>query len=296
MRLKQGPEAGLRQQLNSQLLQKLNLRGHLNAEVSIVNSAQVHAGGSGNRTDPQGARATGCEFPFACESRSMISIPGPRADLKVSATMRRVILVRHGESELNARQRQESAFCGQLETPLTDHGRRQALEIGKQLAAPGRYNIEYAVSSALGRAKETLELILSRLRTPPAILPAMAAFNERSLGVFEGRTESDVFSEYPHYRDDPSLNRFRADYKQKAPGGESLAEVTVRASRGFTECLQQSSGTLLIVSHCQTIRCLLAEKLRIEMQEALKIPIPHAMAILLIQSPDHEWRRELWGQ
>lgn len=210
--------------------------------------------------------------------------------------MRRVILVRHGESELNARQRQQTVFCGQLDTPLTDRGRRQAVELGNRLAEETRNTIDFAVSSTLSRAQETLELILSRLRTQPTRLPAMSAFNERSLGIFEGRTEADVFSEYPEYRDDPSFNRFRADYQQKAPGGESLAEVTVRASRGLTDCLQQTSGTLLIVAHCQTIRSLLAEKLRIEKQSALKIPIPHAVPILLIQFPDHEWRQESWRQ
>ena len=136
--------------------------------------------------------------------------------------MRRVILVRHGESELNARQRRESVFCGQLETPLTDCGRRQAVEVGTRLARETRYTMECAVISTLRWAQETLELILSRLHTQPARLPAMLDFNERSLGIFEGRTESDVLSEYPEYRDDPSLNRFRADFHQKAPGGESL--------------------------------------------------------------------------
>jgi len=120
----------------------------------------------------------------------------------------------------------------------------------------------------------------------------MSAFNERSLGIFEGRTEADVFSEYPAYRDDPSFNRFRADLHQKAPGGESLAEVTARASQGLMECLNQSSGTLLIVAHCQTIRCLLAEKLNVAMPEALQMKVPHAVPIVLIQAPENAWRHE----
>jgi len=152
------------------------------------------------------------------------------------------------------------------------------------------------VSSTLSRAQETLDLILTRLHAPPARLPAMSAFNERSLGIFEGRAEEDVFSKSPQYRDDPAFNRFRADLHQKAPGGESLTDVTERASRGLQECLNQSSGTLLIVSHCQTIRCLLAERLRIEMQETLKIPIPYAVPIVLVQSFEHAWWQESWQQ
>lgn len=205
--------------------------------------------------------------------------------------MRRVILVRHGESELNARQQRENMFCGQLETPLTEFGRRQAREAGRRLADDRQYAIACAVSSTLNRACETLDLILSQFSTLPLRLPADAAFNERSLGVFEGRTEADVFAEYPEYRDHPELNRFRADYHQKAPKGESLAEVTLRASQGLRNCLNRTQGTLMIVAHCQTIRCLLAEKLGIVPDEITRIPVPHATPIVLTQVTEQEWRR-----
>ena len=62
------------------------------------------------------------------------------------------------------------------------------------------------------------------------------------------------------------------------------------------ECLNQSSRTLLIVAHGQTIRCLLADKLNIDMHEALQIKVPHAVPIVLMQSKELEWRPEPWRQ
>jgi len=103
-----------------------------------------------------------------------------------------------------------------------------ALEVGKQLAVSRELHIRYAVSSVLIRAAETLEIIAAELPAPLTILPAMAGFNVRSLGEFEGRTEADVYHEFSQYRDNPEFNRFRNDFHQRAPGGENLTGVSER--------------------------------------------------------------------
>ncbi len=75
-----------------------------------------------------------------------------------------LILLRHGESEINVRNRSGRLFCGQTDTPLTDLGRRQAVEAGRLLAARGDLTIRYAISSALQRARETMALVLVNCR------------------------------------------------------------------------------------------------------------------------------------
>ncbi|MCY2986417.1 MAG: phosphoglycerate mutase family protein, partial [Planctomycetota bacterium] len=40
--------------------------------------------------------------------------------------MSHLVFVRHGESVLNVVNRQTRVFCGQIDTPLTEHGREQA--------------------------------------------------------------------------------------------------------------------------------------------------------------------------
>ena len=59
--------------------------------------------------------------------------------------MRRIILVRHGESQINAVWKEKAIFCGQLDTPLTEKGRLQALDVGRLLADASQFRISHAV-------------------------------------------------------------------------------------------------------------------------------------------------------
>lgn len=210
----------------------------------------------------------------------------------------RLILVRHGESEFNALHRDGGAlFCGQFETPLTELGRQQARRTGRTLAARTDLAVRRAVSSALGRARETLDLLL--LDLPPAVerLAPDPALNERSLGLFEGRSEADVFARHPEYRDDPILARFRADMVQKAPGGENLTEVANRAWSRIARLLAElppGSGDLLVVSHAMTIRCVVGRACRIDSADWPALRVSNAAPFLLAPDPTlpDRWRPE----
>lgn len=193
-----------------------------------------------------------------------------------------VVLVRHGESELNASNRRgEKYFCGQFETPLTDRGKQQARDVGKQLALSRDVRIQFAVSSALRRAVETLQIITSELPPPLTILPPLAGFNERSLGEFEGRTEAEVYREFPQYRDNPNFNRFRSDFHQRAPGGENLSEVSERVWATWQAVQKQISGDILIVAHSKSIQTWLGMAQNLTTQETLKIKVPNASPIIV---------------
>ena len=201
--------------------------------------------------------------------------------------MRRVILVRHGESEINAAWKAKAIFCGQIDTPLTEKGRRQALDVGRLLADTSQFRISHAVSSTLVRAVDTLQLIRQQLTTAPELLPAMPAFNERSLGLFEGRAKEEVYREFPEYESDPDYCNFRDHYQQKAPGGENLSEVTLRAWPALESVLDLAEPDVLIVAHCQVIRCLIARAVSLDANGISSLKIPHAVPILLTQTGTH---------
>src|SRR5687768_11904528 len=122
--------------------------------------------------------------------------------------MRHLVLVRHGESELNVVNLEKRVFCGQFETPLTDRGREQAREAGDRIAGLKYLKPRTAISSPLERAKETLQLILGRLPSDVQLLPPSTGLMERSHGLFEGRSEEEAFLEHPAYRDDPNFSGF----------------------------------------------------------------------------------------
>lgn len=195
--------------------------------------------------------------------------------------MTHLILLRHGESQLNVMNRQRRVFCGQFETPLTDFGREQARSAGRQLAARDRLRIAWGVSSCHERSCETLTLAAQQLPYAVELLPPAMALNERSLGRFEGLGEEEVFRDYPQYRDDAAFNRFQNHFVQRALEGENLAEVTLRAWPAVESLLAEREGDLLIVSHYNTIRCILGRALALSEEAVLNLRVPNAVPIVL---------------
>lgn len=201
-------------------------------------------------------------------------------------SIRKVILVRHGESELNARNRTgDKYFCGQINSPLTEIGRQQAREVGRQLAANSELRIGSAVSSTLSRAIETLHIIISELQGSPRVLDPQPGFNERSLGVFEGRKGADVYREFPLYREHADFRRFRNDFNQCAPGGENLSDVTQRVWKAWDYVCNQASGSILIVAHSKSIQTWLGKAQGLSQVETLLLKVHNATPIIVDWPP-----------
>ena len=198
--------------------------------------------------------------------------------------------MRHGESEINAVWKEKAIFCGQIDTPLTQKGRQQARDVGRVLSDTSQFRISHAVSSTLVRAVDTLDLIQQQFTAPPTKLPAVSAFNERSLGLFEGRSKDDVYKDFPEYENEPAYCNFRDDYHQKAPGGENLSEVTARAWPAMDSLLKSAESDVLIVAHCQVIRCLIAHAIKLVPREVAHLKIPHAVPLVLTPVSINEWQ------
>jgi len=164
---------------------------------------------------------------------------------------------------------------------LTERGREQARTAGRMLAIRSEFRIQAAVSSALSRCRETLDLILPELPYPVQRLADSPDLNERSLGEFEGRRDEDVYAELPEYRDDPALNQFDNHPTQKSPGGESLNDVARRTWVVVARLDETYSGDVLIVSHFTTIRCLLGQALDLPTEVIQRMTIPNATPIVI---------------
>lgn len=192
-----------------------------------------------------------------------------------------LVLVRHGESEVNPINLERRFLCGQFDTPLTERGREQAVQAGKRLASLSDLRIDAAISSTLHRARETLALIQPALPVDCWYFPPSSELNERCLGEFEGHWESDIFDRFPVYRDDPKFNRFANDFVQKAPGGESLRDVTDRMTRQILQLWDDIEGDWLAVTHGCAIRCVLGRLLHWSDERVIDTWIPNAVPILV---------------
>lgn len=94
--------------------------------------------------------------------------------------MKKLYYIRHGLTELNVQGR----FAGQIETPLTDEGRRQAKAAGELAKTHG---IDLIVASPLSRALETAQIIATEIGYPTEKIVTNKLLLERDFGELEGK-------------------------------------------------------------------------------------------------------------
>lgn len=149
-------------------------------------------------------------------------------------------LVRHGETLWN----REGRMQGRLDSPLTRHGKDQARRMGQTLAGlvddPGHFAL---VSSPLGRAYHTMELIAGELGVPASQCRMDRRLKEMSWGQWDGLTLSEVERYFPEELADRAANPWR----YSPPGGESYAMVAARIRPFLDEAVDH--GRMIIVAH-----------------------------------------------
>lgn len=94
--------------------------------------------------------------------------------------MKKIYFVRHGLSEMNV----QGLRAGSIETPLTDEGRAVAKQAGM---AAHLLNIDTIVSSSMGRALETAEIIAREINYPIEQIRKSDLLVERHFGILEGK-------------------------------------------------------------------------------------------------------------
>lgn len=167
----------------------------------------------------------------------------------------RILLARHGETPWNA----EGRYQGQRDIALSPVGEEQARALGERLRD---VPIDRAVASPLARARRTAELALG---ARAGLLGLDAGLAEIAHGEWEGLLASEIGE-----RDPERLRAWRAAPETvQMPGGESLAEVMVRAWPAFERACAGlgAEQTLLLVAHDAVNRLILCR--------VLGLPIAH---------------------
>ncbi|WP_067827647.1 histidine phosphatase family protein [Nocardia inohanensis] len=163
------------------------------------------------------------------------------------AGVRRLILLRHGQTEWNASDRMQ----GQIDTELSEIGRRQAKDCAPDMACNDLIHI---VSSDLKRAHDTALAVADHAALPVHTDPRL---RETDLGQWEGMDHHEVDRLYPGAR-----KAWRLDPTWTPPGGESKLEVGARAlpvvQELFAEREDWPGRTILLVAHGGLIAALTA--------------------------------------
>jgi len=105
-----------------------------------------------------------------------------------------MFLALHGQTEWN----RDGRVQGQLDSPLTEHGRRQAVTaariLGGQSLVPGTFEI---VCSPLGRTRETARIIAAELGFDISAIRSDERLREVSLGQWDGHTRAEIEARWP---------------------------------------------------------------------------------------------------
>lgn len=148
----------------------------------------------------------------------------------------RLVLWRHGRTEWNATGR----FQGQLDPPLDEVGRNQAVLAAPHLVAAGLPPEDtVVVSSDLSRAAETAAVLTALLGVP---LRLDARLREHGMGVWEGLTREEVGERYPD-----QLADWTAGRPVRGRGGEEPAGVSDRAVAALADL--PAAHVAVVVTH-----------------------------------------------
>jgi probable phosphomutase (TIGR03848 family) len=183
--------------------------------------------------------------------------------------MATIILVRHGENDWVKKKRLAGWIAG---VHLNENGRRQAADAAQRLS---HLPIKAVYSSPVERCVETAEQIAQSLNLP---ITQLEAVGEVRYGTWEGKkikklAKKKAWHTVQHY---PSRHQF--------PQGETLREVQFRAVQALEQLSHQhNQETIVVVSHADLIKLILAHYLGVHIDLFQRIDIsPASVSVLAL--------------
>jgi ribonuclease H / adenosylcobalamin/alpha-ribazole phosphatase len=162
----------------------------------------------------------------------------------------RVVLVRHGETELTAQRR----YSGRHDVPLSERGVAQAAATAARVATVVGGADAVVVSSPLSRCRATAEAIAGPIATTVAIDHDLI---ECDFGEWDGLTFTEVRRRWPE-----QLEAWLGSPGVAPPGGESIEAVGERVGAAVERLLAEHAGRIVVVvTHVTPIKLLLRDAL-----------------------------------
>jgi probable phosphoglycerate mutase len=174
-----------------------------------------------------------------------------------------VWLARHGETDWSAALR----HTGRTDIPLNDNGRAAARRLGERLAGE---HFDLVLTSPLSRARDTAELagFGDRAEIEPNL-------REWDYGDYEGVTTNEIREQQPGWD----------IFEDGAPGGETLAQVGMRADHVLGR-IRDIDGRILLIAHGHILRVVAARWINLAPIGAARLVLDTATVSVL------GWERE----
>ncbi len=217
----------------------------------------------------------------------------------------RLVMLRHGESEWNAR----NLFTGWVNVALTSAGEREAAAAGRLLAGHGLLP-GFVHTSLQRRTIRTADLALAECDRDWIPVRRSWRLNSNHYGALQGRNKAEVLAEAgetqfmswrrsydaapPPIAPGAECSQF-ADARyavippEARPATESLRDVTSRLLPYWYDAIVPDLATgacVLVVSHGNTLRALIKHLDRLSGQEVASLNIPTGQPLFYEFGPD----------
>ncbi|MBS9779809.1 MAG: 2,3-diphosphoglycerate-dependent phosphoglycerate mutase [Moraxellaceae bacterium] len=190
--------------------------------------------------------------------------------------MKRLVLLRHGQSEWN----KKNQFTGWVDVDLAEQGVLEAKQAGQLLKAEG-FNFKVAYTSYLKRAVKTLNFVLDEMNLDWIPVNKSWRLNEKHYGSLQGLNKAETAEKYgdeqvmvwrrsfdvppaPLAKDDP-LSPFQdpryADVPEdELPLTESLKETITRIMPYWEQEIKptlEKEGEIIVTAHGNSLRAII---------------------------------------
>lgn len=207
--------------------------------------------------------------------------------------MKRLVLLRHGESTWN----KENRFTGWKDVDLSEKGVEEAIEAGRVLKEEG-FQFRLAYTSYLTRAIHTLWLALVEMDLIWIPVYKTWRLNEKHYGILEGLNKSEMAEKYgdqqvqiwrrsydvpppPMKNDDPRHPRFDHRYRDlkpsEIPATESLKETVERIVPYWKDDISKKlmeQGEVLVAAHGNSLRGIVKYLKNISNEDIVGLNLP----------------------
>ncbi|MGD0695131.1 MAG: 2,3-diphosphoglycerate-dependent phosphoglycerate mutase [Terriglobia bacterium] len=213
--------------------------------------------------------------------------------------MRKVVLLRHGESVWN----KENLFTGWTDVDLSEKGIAEAKEAGRVLKEQG-YVFDIAYTSVLKRAIRTLWLVLDEMDLMWIPVVRDWRLNERHYGALQGFNKAETAAKYGEQQvkvwrrsydiRPPALEesdsrypghdpRYKGLTNDQLPLTECLKDTVARFLPSWLEVIApdvRSGRRILIAAHGNSLRALVKYLDNIPDQDIVELNIPTGMPLV----------------
>ena len=179
----------------------------------------------------------------------------------------KLVLVRHGQSEWNAK----NLFTGWKDPKLTDLGIQEAIKAGDLLEARN-LKFDLMFTSDLFRAQETGRLILEQMNQTDIQVIEDQSLNERNYGDLAGLNKDEAREKWG----EEQVHIWRRSFDIPPPGGESLKNTAERVLPYFELEIMpkvKEGLNILVAAHGNSLRALVMELEKISSEEIVKLEI-----------------------